>query len=178
MEGFVLLLWFGFCIWVGSAASNKGRSGFFWFLLAFLFSPLVTGVILACVKDLKTEANMKKVKMQQQQLKDRVVLNEKLTEHRLNRVESDVNTLNGVKNGGSISNASQNTNLIGNDTKECPACAETIKTAAIKCKHCGVMLNELVLLDCPFCKEKILKSDVFCKHCNTDIGNLKTEIIE
>ena len=112
--------------------------------------------------------------MQQQQLKDRVVSNEKLTEYRLNRVESDVNNLN----GGSISNASQNTNLIGNDTKECPACAETIKIAAIKCKHCGVMLNEIAPIDCPFCKEKILKNDVFCKHCNTDISSLEREVIE
>lgn len=28
------------------------------------------------------------------------------------------------------------------DTKECPFCAETIKAKAVKCKHCGSMLNE------------------------------------
>lgn len=27
------------------------------------------------------------------------------------------------------------------ETKECPFCAETIRTAAIKCKHCGSMLE-------------------------------------
>jgi uncharacterized C2H2 Zn-finger protein len=43
------------------------------------------------------------------------------------------------------------------DEKACPFCAETIKTAAIKCKHCGEMLDDDVepveSLTCPSCGE-------------------------
>ncbi len=38
---------------------------------------------------------------------------------------------------------------LNGDTKECPFCAETIKTKAIKCKHCGSMLNEKELMSIP-----------------------------
>lgn len=169
MDGFTILVWFALCVWVGSAASDKGRSGFLWFLSAFLFSPLLAGLILAFCKDLNTEAKVKKVEMEHQQLKDRVVSNERLTEHRLNKVESNVTLL---QSGNNINYGlqEQKIKMLADDTKTCPACAETIKAAAIKCKHCGTMLNEFKKKECPFCNENILESDVICKHCNSALA--------
>lgn len=47
MGGFLLFLfWLAFSIVVGVGASGRGRSGFGWFILAFLFSPLLTVILL------------------------------------------------------------------------------------------------------------------------------------
>jgi hypothetical protein len=60
----------------------------------------------------------------------------------------------------------------GENTRECPFCKEQIKPDAIKCKHCGSMLeperpaHEGV---CPFCKEQIHPDAIKCKHCKSDL---------
>ena len=162
-----LLIWLGFCVWVGFAANNKGRSGVGWAVLAFLFSPLLMGIALALVKDLKVDEEVSRVKAEQQQLKDRVVSNEKLTEHRLGRVENDVSRL-GHATPGSIPNAGPA--LIGEGTRFCPACAEVIRSAAIKCKHCGVMVDSIRMKNCKFCDEGIPELAKVCSHCNSTVN--------
>jgi hypothetical protein len=163
----VYLIWFALCIWVGVAASNKGRSGLAWGVLAFLFSPLIIGIILACSKDLTVNENLTKVSMEQQLLKDRVVANEKLTDYRLSRVENDVAKLGGDGQTNYIATREQQARLISEGSKQCPACAEVIKEAAIKCKHCGIMLSEFKTVECPYCSELIMANDASCKHCNS-----------
>ena len=44
-------IWFVFAIAVGIWASNRGRSGFGWFLLAVVISPLLAGILLAVTKN-------------------------------------------------------------------------------------------------------------------------------
>jgi hypothetical protein len=41
-----LLIWTVLAIVVGIVASNKGRSGFGWFLLSMLISPLLSGLLV------------------------------------------------------------------------------------------------------------------------------------
>ncbi len=48
----VILFWFGFSVVVGIAASNRGRSGFGWFLLSLLISPLLSLILVLVMKDL------------------------------------------------------------------------------------------------------------------------------
>lgn len=45
------LFWIGFAIAVGIWASNRGRSGFGWFLLACIISPLLAAIFLAVTKN-------------------------------------------------------------------------------------------------------------------------------
>jgi hypothetical protein len=42
----LVLLWVGLAIVVGVAANTRGRSGFGWFLLAVLISPLISGLLV------------------------------------------------------------------------------------------------------------------------------------
>lgn len=45
------LFWIGFAVAVGVWASNRGRSGFGWFLLACVISPLLAAIFLAVTKN-------------------------------------------------------------------------------------------------------------------------------
>jgi hypothetical protein len=45
------LFWFGFAIAVGVLASNRGRHGFGWFLLACIISPLLAIIYLLVTKN-------------------------------------------------------------------------------------------------------------------------------
>lgn len=47
-----IALWFGLSIAVAILASNKGRSGFLWFLLAIVISPLLALIFCAVSKNL------------------------------------------------------------------------------------------------------------------------------
>ncbi len=49
-------IWLAFSVAVGMIASNKGRSGFGWFVLAMLISPLIAGIFVLIVPNLKRAA--------------------------------------------------------------------------------------------------------------------------
>lgn len=173
----VLMFWLAMCVVVGYFASNKGRNGFIWFVISLIFSPLLAGVILACLKDLTVDQDLHKIRYEHENLKDRVVLNEKITEHRLNNVESNLTQIN---NSTTNQKPIDNRRLLEDENKLCPACSESIKSSAIKCKHCGVMINDFKPTTCIFCGELINVSDKICRHCNssqylsdtvTDINN-------
>jgi hypothetical protein len=42
----IILFWFGLAIVIGVAAHYRGRSGFGWFLLSLVISPILTGLLL------------------------------------------------------------------------------------------------------------------------------------
>jgi hypothetical protein len=58
MELFLIFLFIGFplCIVVGVAAhSRRGRNGFGWFLLSLLISPLLAGLLVLALPDLRLD---------------------------------------------------------------------------------------------------------------------------
>ena len=58
----ILILWLAFAVLVGTAANARGRSGLGWLVLAVLLSPLVAGVILALLPDLRTRAMLEDIR--------------------------------------------------------------------------------------------------------------------
>jgi hypothetical protein len=46
------IIWFVLAFVIGVAADRRSRSGFGWFLLAILLSPLIAGILLAVLPDL------------------------------------------------------------------------------------------------------------------------------
>lgn len=51
----ILLFWIIFAVVVGIAASNRGRSGFGWFLLSILLSPLLGLILVLVLPDQKKQ---------------------------------------------------------------------------------------------------------------------------
>jgi len=47
-----LVIWLVVSVVIGVLASKRGRNGFGWFLLAFVISPLLAGIILALIENL------------------------------------------------------------------------------------------------------------------------------
>ena len=55
MHGLAILLWVGGSFIVAGIASTKWRSGFGWFLLSVLISPLLAGIIVAALPPVTTD---------------------------------------------------------------------------------------------------------------------------
>ena len=51
----VVLFWFGLAIAVGVLASNRGRSGFTWFLISVVISPLLGFIFVLVMENLSAK---------------------------------------------------------------------------------------------------------------------------
>jgi len=54
-----LVSWLGFTVVVAIFASSRGRSTFGWAIISLIFSPLLAGLLVAVLPDLKFEAAAK-----------------------------------------------------------------------------------------------------------------------
>lgn len=162
------LIWLGFCGAVAYWANGRGRSPLLWGVLAFFFSPILAGVVLAMLSDKKQEEKIAQTNNESQQIKDRVAINELEMNNRINKVEERVEKIE--HNSSPTKEIMKNdVALLNNGTKICPVCGETIKIAAIKCRFCGAGLEEVKMVECPYCKELIRSDAVKCKYCQSEV---------
>lgn len=81
-------------------ADSKGRKPIVWGLVAVLTTPLLALIILAFLKNLKNEQNLQQVLNQQEQINDRISVNEINNNRRFENIEKDVKMLEGKDDAG------------------------------------------------------------------------------
>ena len=123
MEVF-FLFWFLLAALVAAFANGRGRSGLGFFLIALLLSPLLAFIILLVIKDLKAEEDAKLVEAGRRR-EEEARRDELLTVRALG--------------GGAPAQLAAPAEPVA--MKKCPFCAEDVRAAAIKCKHCGSSLS-------------------------------------
>lgn len=164
------LIFIGFCVAVGMFAQKKGRSALGWGLASLLISPLLAGIILALVKDLSQEEAVNKVEMEQQDVKERIAVNEVQINQRFQHVEKEISSIK--QEVGMLDSGSQaKTQMLEEGMKKCPHCGENIKFSAVKCRYCGSVLESIPMRECPFCKELIRADATKCRFCRSDLTN-------
>lgn len=125
------IIWLILCVGVGYYARSKGRNPWIWGLASVIFSPIIVGIVLALCKDKSQEVEMERLSREQQQIKDRVAMNEINTNKRFQDVEQVVK---GAQEENTITAA--DTDLL-EEVKICPQCQEKIAVSSNFCNHCG-----------------------------------------
>lgn len=162
------LIFLGFCVAVGMFAQRKGRSGLAWGLASVFISPLLAGIVLALVKDLSQDEAVNKVGMEQQDIKERMAVNEVQMNQRFQHVEKEISSIK--QEVGLLDSASQaRPQMLEESMKKCPHCGESIRAVAVKCRYCGSALETVQMRECPFCKELIRADATKCRFCRSDL---------
>ena len=58
----IVAIWLAFAILVGVVASSRGRSGFGWFCIAALISPLIAILVLMVLPDLQVRGLLEELR--------------------------------------------------------------------------------------------------------------------
>ncbi len=116
--------WLLCCVAVGYYADKKGRSSWEWGLASALFSPLFVGIVVALMSDKSLERDVAELRMGQAQLRDRVAMDEKITETRFGQME------------GRLGGAAQPAGAL-EAVRRCPSCGEDLRSNDKFCPRCG-----------------------------------------
>ena len=167
-----VFIWFAFCVGIGYYANSKGRSAIAWGLLAFVFSPLLAGIVLALMKDKRVGNDITQLQMEHQQLHDRVASDERMTQMQFQNMQSQ------------ISAGSAPDKLTDGEYKICPYCKERIRKDAVVCRFCHQSLTDMLpqaaspaaeqpvqgnVSFCPNCGSSVSPADVFCNSCGAKL---------
>ena len=143
---------------IGKFAESKGRNFWGWGVASLFFSPILVGIVLALVKNLKQEQEFAKRSMEQEQLHDRVAVNEVQVNQRFENVEQQlshmkerVDKLEGKHEetlAGSASAqleagaAAVDATAADAAAPICPHCHSAVKPNARFCSNCGAPLKK------------------------------------
>lgn len=167
MRDFGSIMWLVFCIGIGYYAKSKGRSAIGWGLGAFFFSPILAGLILALSKDRSQQADIAKISMEQQQIKDRVAMNEIANNKRFQQIDNSIGVLNANYPPQGLPQQQQQ--YLNQGMQRCPNCGQYVRQDAVKCRYCGANLQPVAMQACPYCKETIPADAKQCPYCHSTL---------
>jgi hypothetical protein len=159
-EAFVISL-LGVALWAivpAVIASRKGRSALRYYFLSFLITPLITIIVVCCLKKIE---DPNEIETQQK----RKVLSTKRAEDQARRRGYDVSLL-----------LLQDSYEYG----ECPICHVRVRIGTNRCVNCGVLLKPTIdgqivmpresdisgFVECPICHNKQVAGADHCFSCN------------
>ncbi|MCH4157898.1 MAG: zinc ribbon domain-containing protein [Acidaminococcaceae bacterium] len=126
------IIWLVLCVGVGYYARAKGRNPWLWGLASVVLSPLIVGIVLALCKDKSQEVEMEELAREQQQIKDRVAMNEINNNKRFQEVEKAVQ---GGPEAAKVETTAAADLLTA--VRTCPQCQQKVAAGSKFCNHCG-----------------------------------------
>ena len=138
---------------IGKFAESKGRNFWGWAVASIFFSPILVGLVLALVKNNKQEEELHKRSMEQEQLRDRVAVNEvqvnqrfEKVEHELSQMHERMDKLDGGAQSEGIAATTNSVLTAGSSVSDavlvCPSCHSEVRPGARFCSNCGAPLKK------------------------------------
>lgn len=160
------IIWFLFCALVGYYASEKGRSGVLWFILAVIISPLLAGIALGLSKDLSVEEKIDDLDKTTENIKREVEYRSKHQQRETEAVKNRLNTSNNDKDSY-LDNGSQL--ALDDNTVKCQECGRLADKGVSFCPNCGEKILPQDKKECLSCEAIIDKDNRFCPECGIEL---------
>lgn len=125
-------------------ASCRGRSWVLWGLLSLFLSPLLTAIILAILKDKSVERDLTELRMGQQQMHDRMSMDERTTQQQFQQMQSALaSQQQGMQQlAASQQSPAQTPQALPQRSHFCANCGAPLEAGASFCASCGAKVED------------------------------------
>lgn len=162
------LLWLVLCGVVAYFANKRGRNALIWGLLAFFISPLLTGIVLAIMKDLSIEEEIDRLDKDTENLKREMKSNQKYNEEQRKEIQDKL--VSGKEGSGANNQVTtEDTSALEKGKIECEECGEYIAADTNYCINCGSKIIEAGRRECSECQAVISEEVKFCPNCGQEM---------